>query len=174
MGRMVKKEDIVIVGGGITSYAAAIYTARADLKPVLYQGLQPGGQLTITTEVENFPGYPEGISGTAMMEELKKQAEKFDTDVRWGLITSVDFCVRPFKLIVDENKTILADTVIIATGASAKWLGMESEERLNGFGVSGNGHAIMARVYFFGLSGQRLSFCFLGVFFPFPVNGNVF
>jgi thioredoxin reductase (NADPH) len=126
----------LIIGSGPAGYTAAIYAARADLKPVMYQGLQPGGQLTITTEVENYPGYPKGTQGPEMMEDFKAQAERFGTDIRWGMATSVDFNATPHKIIIDENKIILADTVIIATGASAKWLGLESEQRLNGFGVS--------------------------------------
>lgn len=126
----------LIIGSGPAGYTAAIYAARADLKPVIYQGLQPGGQLTITTEVENFPGYPKGIQGPEMMEDLKAQAERFGTDIRWGLATSVDFNKSPKEVIIDENKLVTADTVIIATGASAQWLGLESEQRLNGFGVS--------------------------------------
>jgi len=110
--------------------------ARADLKPVMYQGLQPGGQLTTTTEVENFPGYPKGTMGPEMMEEFRQQAERFGTDIRWGYASSVDFKGPVHKVIIDEEKEITADTVIIATGASAKWLGLESEQRLNGFGVS--------------------------------------
>jgi len=126
----------LIIGSGPAGYTAAIYAARADLKPVLYEGMQPGGQLTITTEVDNFPGYPEGINGPQLMEDLKKQAMRFDTDVRWGMITKVDFSQRPFKVIADENHELLADTVIIATGATAKWLGIESETKFNGAGVS--------------------------------------
>jgi thioredoxin reductase (NADPH) len=126
----------LIIGSGPAGYTAAIYAARADMKPVMIQGLQPGGQLTITTEVENYPGYPNGTQGPEMMEDFKKQAERFGTDVRWGLATSVDFSSRPHKVVVDEKNTILADTVIISTGASAKWLGLPSEQRLNGFGVS--------------------------------------
>jgi thioredoxin reductase (NADPH) len=126
----------LIIGSGPAGYTAAIYAARADIKPVMYQGLQPGGQLTITTEVENFPGYPNGTQGPEMMEDLKKQAERFGTDIRWGLVTSVDFTGPVHKVVVDEKTTITADAVIIATGASAKWLGLESEQRLNGFGVS--------------------------------------
>lgn len=126
----------LIIGSGPAGYTAAIYAARADMKPVMYQGLQPGGQLTITTEVENFPGYPNGVQGPEMMEDLKKQAERFGTDIRWGLVTKVDFSSLPHKLWIDDNKMITADAVIIATGASAKWLGLESEQRLNGFGVS--------------------------------------
>ncbi|MFN8167014.1 MAG: thioredoxin-disulfide reductase [Bacteroidia bacterium] len=126
----------LIIGSGPAGYTAAIYAARADLKPVMYQGLQPGGQLTITTEVDNFPGYPKGTMGPEMMEDFKAQAERFGTDIRYGYATSVDFSGKVHKVVIDENKTITADTVIIATGASAKWLGLPSEQRLNGFGVS--------------------------------------
>lgn len=126
----------LIVGSGPAGYTAAIYAARAGLKPVMYQGLQPGGQLTITTEVENYPGYPAGTHGPQMMEDFKLQAERFGTDVRWGMVTKVDFSSRPFKLTIDESVHITADAVIISTGASAKWLGLPNEERLNGFGVS--------------------------------------
>ena len=126
----------LIIGSGPAGYTAAIYAARADLKAVMYQGLQPGGQLTITTEVENYPGYPKGTQGPEMMEDFKAQAERFGTDVRYGYATSVDFSGSIHKVVIDETKTITADTVIIATGASAKWLGLESEQRLNGFGVS--------------------------------------
>jgi thioredoxin reductase (NADPH) len=126
----------LIIGSGPAGYTAAIYAARADLKPVMYQGLQPGGQLTITTEVENYPGYPKGTQGPEMMEDFKAQAERFGTDIRWGYATSVDFTGPVHKVIIDEKTEIHADTVIIATGASAKWLGLESEQRLNGFGVS--------------------------------------
>ena len=126
----------LIIGSGPAGYTAAIYAARADLKPVMYTGIVPGGQLTQTTDVDNFPGYPEGIMGPEMMEDLRKQAERFGTEVRFGYITSVDFNSTPHQVVVDENKTITADTVIIATGASAKWLGLESEQKYNGFGVS--------------------------------------
>lgn len=126
----------LIIGSGPAGYTAAIYAARADLKPVMYTGMVPGGQLTQTTDVENFPGYPEGIMGPEMMEDFRKQAERFGTDIRFGYASSVDFSGAPHKVIIDESKTITADTVIIATGASAKWLGLESEQKYNGFGVS--------------------------------------
>ncbi len=126
----------LILGSGPAGYTAAIYAARADLKPVMYQGLQPGGQLTITTDVENYPGYPEGVKGPEMMVDFQKQAERFGTDVRFGLATSVDLSKRPFKIVIDEKHEMIADTLIISTGASAKWLGLESEEKYNGFGVS--------------------------------------
>ncbi|MGI4749733.1 MAG: thioredoxin-disulfide reductase [Janthinobacterium lividum] len=126
----------LIIGSGPAGFTAAIYAARADLKPVLYTGMLAGGQLTQTTEVENFPGYPDGIQGPEMMEKFQKQAERFGTDIRYGYISSVDFSSTPHKVVVDEVKTITADTVIISTGASAKWLGLESEQKYNGFGVS--------------------------------------
>jgi thioredoxin reductase (NADPH) len=133
-----KKEHVkcLIIGSGPAGYTAAIYAARADMKPLMIQGLQPGGQLTITTEVENYPGYPEGVQGPEMMEDFKKQAERFGTEVRFGYVTSVDFTGPVHKVVVDDKDEITADSVIIATGASAKWLGLESEQRLNGFGVS--------------------------------------
>lgn len=126
----------LIIGSGPAGYTAAIYAARANMQPVMYQGLQPGGQLTITNDVENFPGYPDGVMGPAMMEDLKNQAERFGTDIRYGLATAVDFSGHPHRVTIDEQKIITADTIIIATGASAKWLGLESEARLNGSGVS--------------------------------------
>ena len=137
MSENVDTARCLIIGSGPAGYTAAIYAARADLKPILYQGMQPGGQLTITTEVENFPGYPDGVQGPEMMEDLKKQAERFKADVRWGVVTEVDFSQRPFKVKADDGKTIVAETVIIATGASAKWLGLESEKKFMGQGVSG-------------------------------------
>lgn len=128
----------LIIGSGPAGYTAAIYAARADLHPVMIEGLQPGGQLTETTEVDNFPGYPEGVNGPQMMMDLRAQAERFDTDVRSGWVTKVDFTGPVHKVIVDEKHEITADAVIISTGASAKWLGLESELRLrdNGGGVS--------------------------------------
>ncbi|MBK7683946.1 MAG: thioredoxin-disulfide reductase [Bacteroidetes bacterium] len=131
-----EKVQLLIIGSGPAGYTAAIYAARADLKPLLYQGLQPGGQLTITTEVENYPGYPEGIQGPEMMMDFEKQAKRFGTDIRFGYASSVDFSGKTKKVVIDENHTIEADAVIIATGASAKWLGLESEKKFNGFGVS--------------------------------------
>lgn len=131
-----EKVHVLIIGSGPAGYTAAIYAARANMKPVLYQGIQPGGQLTITTEVENYPGYPEGIQGPEMMVHFEKQAARMGADIRYGLATKVDFSQQPYKVEIDEEKWIEADAVIISTGASAKWLGLESEQRLNGFGVS--------------------------------------
>ena len=136
MEKEIEKVETLIIGSGPAGYSAAIYAARADMKPVVIQGLQPGGQLTTTTDVDNYPGYKDGITGPEMMEDFKAQAERFGTDTRWGMVTKVDLSERPFKVEVDEKDTILAETVIIATGASAKWLGMEDEIRLNGYGVS--------------------------------------
>ena len=131
-----EKVHVLIIGSGPAGYTAAIYAARANMKPVLYQGIQPGGQLTITTEVENYPGYPDGIQGPEMMVHFEKQAARMGADIRYGLATKVDFSQHPYKVQIDEEKWIEADAVIICTGASAKWLGLPSEERLNGFGVS--------------------------------------
>lgn len=131
-----EKVDCLIIGSGPAGYTAAIYTSRAGLKPVLYQGAQPGGQLTITTDVENYPGYPDGVTGPEMMVDFEKQARRFGADVRYGVVTSVDFSSYPLKAVVDEQHHIEAESVIISTGASAKWLGLEDEQRLNGMGVS--------------------------------------
>jgi thioredoxin reductase (NADPH) len=131
-----EKVRCLIIGSGPAGYTAAIYAARANLAPVLYEGLQPGGQLTTTTDVENFPGYPEGVSGPVMMEDLKKQAERFGTDIRWGLATDADLSAQPYKITIDDKHLIEADSVIIATGATAKYLGMESEQKFMGHGVS--------------------------------------
>lgn len=132
----IEKVNCLIIGSGPAGYTAAIYAARAGMKPVLYQGLQPGGQLTITTEVENYPGYPEGVQGPQMMMDFQKQAERFGTDVRYGIVTQVDLKGEWKKVVVDESYEIHTPVVIISTGASAKWLGLESEQRLNGHGVS--------------------------------------
>ncbi|MBL0271054.1 MAG: thioredoxin-disulfide reductase [Chitinophagaceae bacterium] len=132
----IERISCLIIGSGPAGYTAAIYAARANLKPVLYQGIQPGGQLTITTEVENYPGYADGVQGPEMMLHFEKQATRMGADIRYGLATKVDFAQHPFKVEIDEEKWLEADAVIIATGASAKWLGLESEQRLNGFGVS--------------------------------------
>ena len=131
-----EKIECLIIGSGPAGYTAAIYAARANLKPVLYQGLQPGGQLTITTDVENYPGYPDGIMGPQMMVDFEKQAQRMGADIRWGYATKVDFTSRPYKVQIDEEKWIEATAIIIATGASAKWLDLPSEQRLNGHGVS--------------------------------------
>ena len=131
-----EKVHCLIIGSGPAGYTAAIYAARANLKPVLYQGIQPGGQLTITTDVENYPGYPDGIQGPDMMVNFEKQAARMGTDIRYGLATDVDFSGPVHKVQIDEEKWVEADAVILSTGASAKWLGIESEQRLNGYGVS--------------------------------------
>ena len=126
----------LIIGSGPAGFTAAIYAARADMQPVLYKGIQPGGQLTITTDVENYPGYPDGITGPEMMMDFEKQAARFGADLRSGMVTSVDFSSTPHKVTVDGKETLEAETIIISTGASAKWLNIESEQRLNGMGVS--------------------------------------
>ncbi len=134
----IEKVQLLIIGSGPAGYTAAIYAARADLHPVLYQGLQPGGQLMITTEVENYPGYPDGVMGPKMMAEFEEQAKRMGADIRWGYATQVDFSSQPYKVQIDEEKWIEANAVIISTGASAKWLGIPKEEQLatTGGGVS--------------------------------------
>ncbi len=137
MSETIEKIECLIIGSGPAGYTAAIYAARADMKPVMYTGPQPGGQLTITTEVENYPGYPDGIMGPEMMENFRKQAERLGTDVRYGMVTKIDFADKPpFNVQIDESKYLQADCIIISTGASAKWLGIPSETKLNGNGVS--------------------------------------
>ncbi len=131
-----ERHKVVIVGTGPAGLTAAIYAARANLSPLVIQGPQPGGQLITTTDVENYPGFPDGIMGPEMMQKFEAQAERFGADLQWGMVTSVDFSERPFKLVVDEERPVLADTVIISTGASAKYLGLENESRLLGKGVS--------------------------------------
>lgn len=131
-----EKAQLLIIGSGMAGYTAAIYAARANLKPVLYQGMQPGGQLTITTDVENYPGFPEGIQGPELMIHFEKQARRMGADVRFGYVSRTDLSKRPFKVWIDEEKMIEADAIIIAAGASAKWLGLESEQRFTGHGVS--------------------------------------
>ena len=131
-----EKTKCLIIGSGPAGYTAAIYAARADLNPILYEGMEPGGQLTTTTEVDNFPGYPDGIDGPKMMEDLKKQAERFGTDIRWGMVNHVETTERPFKVSIDDGTELLAETIIVATGATARYLGLESEERFKGGGVS--------------------------------------
>ena len=133
---MNEKQRCLIIGSGPAGYTAAIYAARANLSPVLYEGLQPGGQLTTTTEVENFPGYPDGITGPELMEDLKKQAMRFGTDVRYGLATAADLSEAPYKITIDNEKVIEAETVIISTGATAKYLGIPDETKYSGAGVS--------------------------------------
>lgn len=126
----------LIIGSGPAGYTAAIYASRANINPILYEGIQPGGQLTTTSEVENFPGYPTGVMGSQLMEDLRQQALRFGADLRAGIIKEVDFSERPFKVTTDDNTTILAETVIVATGASAKYLGLADEQRFAGLGVS--------------------------------------
>ena len=133
---MAEHTKCLIIGSGPAGYTAAIYASRAGLNPIIYQGPQPGGQLTITNDVENFPGYADGIQGPEMMQDLEKQARRFGTDVRYGMATSVDFSSSPKKVFIDDTHEIHAESVIIATGASAKWLGLPSEEKYNGRGVS--------------------------------------
>lgn len=137
METQVENIKLMIIGSGPAGYTAAIYAARADLKPVMYTGMNPGGQLTQTTEVDNFPGYPLGINGPDMMEDLRNQALRFGTEIRFGYASAVDFSHAPYRVIIDEKKIIIADSIIITTGASAKWLGLESESKYSGFGVSG-------------------------------------
>tara|TARA_R110002050_G_scaffold204327_1_gene339576 strand:- start:63577 stop:64521 length:945 start_codon:yes stop_codon:yes gene_type:complete len=138
MSEKIEHLKCLIIGSGPAGYTAAIYAARADMHPVMYTGMEPGGQLTTTTEVDNFPGYPQGVDGTALMEDLKNQAVRFDTDVRFGRVTAVDFSSKPHKVTVDGKTEITADSIIISTGATAKWLGLESEQRIRkqGGGVS--------------------------------------
>lgn len=133
---MENKTKCLIIGSGPAGYTAAIYASRANLSPILYQGIQPGGQLTTTTDIENFPGYPDGITGPLMMQDLEKQAKRFGADIRNGIATKVDFSKRPFTVTIDNKTEITADTVIIATGASAKYLGLDDEKKFNGMGVS--------------------------------------
>jgi thioredoxin reductase (NADPH) len=128
--------NCLIIGSGPAGYTAAVYAARANMKPVLYQGIQPGGQLTITTEVENYPGFPDGVQGPELMIHFEKQAQRMGADLRYGLATKVDLSSQPYTVIIDEEKELKANSIIIATGASAKWLGLDSEQRLNGYGVS--------------------------------------
>ena len=131
-----ERTKCLIIGSGPAGFTAAIYASRADLAPILYEGMVPGGQLTITTEIENFPGYPEGITGTAMMEDLRKQAARFGTDIRNGEVTAIDATARPIRVTIDGNKVIETDTLIYATGASAKYLGLADETKYAGMGVS--------------------------------------
>ncbi len=132
----IERVRCLIIGSGPAGYTAAIYAGRSNLSPVLYEGMQPGGQLTTTTDIENFPGYPQGTTGNEMMEDLKKQAQRFSADIRYGKITSVDFSQKPYTLTIDSEKEIMADSIIIATGASAKYLGLEDEQKYAGMGVS--------------------------------------
>ena len=134
--KMNEKVRCLIIGSGPAGYTAANYATRANMKPVLYEGLQPGGQLTTTTEVENFPGYPEGVSGPQLMDDLKKQAQRFGTDMRFGIVTATDLSQAPYKVTIDGEKTIETETLIIATGASAKYLGLDDEKKYAGMGVS--------------------------------------
>jgi len=131
-----EKTKCLIIGSGPAGYTAAIYAARADLKPIIYEGMQPGGQLTTTTEIDNFPGYPEGTEGVKMMEDLKNQAVRFGAESRWGMVSNIEVAQRPFKVTIDDGNELLADTIIIATGATAKYIGLESEAKFKGGGVS--------------------------------------
>ncbi|MDX1618387.1 MAG: FAD-dependent oxidoreductase, partial [Balneolaceae bacterium] len=131
-----KTFDVVIVGSGPAGLTAALYAARADLNPIVFEGPEPGGQLMQTTDVENYPGYPEGVMGPKMMEDFREQAKRFGADCRYGMVTDIEFENRPYKLTVDEETELYAKSIIISTGASAKWLGLESEQRLRGKGVS--------------------------------------
>lgn len=131
-----EKIKCLIIGSGPAGFTAAIYAARANLSPVVYEGMTPGGQLTTTTDIENFPGYPGGVTGAALMDDMKVHAQRFGADIRMGIVTNVNFSERPFKLTIDRSKKILAESVIIATGATAKYLGLESENRFRGMGVS--------------------------------------
>lgn len=132
----IERVRCLIIGSGPAGYTSAIYTGRANLNPVLYEGMTPGGQLTTTTEVENFPGYPEGITGPELMEDLKKQALRFGADIRYGMVTKTDLSKAPYKVTIDDEKVIEADTIIISTGATAKYLGLEDEQKYAGMGVS--------------------------------------
>lgn len=131
-----KTFDVVVIGSGPAGLTAALYAARADLNPIVFEGPEPGGQLTTTTDVENFPGYPNGVSGPQMMQDLREQATRFGADCRWGVVTTADLGKRPFRLVVDEEHELFAESVIIATGASAKWMGLPNEQRLRGRGVT--------------------------------------
>jgi thioredoxin reductase (NADPH) len=133
---MTEKVRCLIIGSGPAGYTAAIYASRANLNPVMYEGMQPGGQLTTTNEVENFPGYPEGITGPELMEDLKKQAQRFGADIRFGMATATDLSAAPYKVTIDGEKVIEADTIIISTGATAKYLGLPDETKYAGSGVS--------------------------------------
>ena len=131
-----KTYKVVMIGSGPAGLTAALYAGRADLAPIVFEGPEPGGQLTTTTDVENFPGYPQGVMGPQLMQDLREQATRFGADCRWGVVTDIDMSKRPFKLIVDEENELFAESVIVATGASAKWLGLPSEQRLRGKGVT--------------------------------------
>lgn len=131
-----KTYKVVIIGSGPAGLTAALYAGRADLAPIVFEGPEPGGQLTTTTDVENFPGYPQGVMGPQLMQDLREQATRFGADCRWGVVTDIDMSKRPFRLVVDEENELFAESVIVATGASAKWLGLPSEQRLRGKGVT--------------------------------------